>query len=163
MDFAKRYGPWAVVAGASEGIGASVARLLGDQGEEAHIVNTASAAALRYVPSSALYNATKFGVVALTESLRQELAPHRIGVSVLCPGGVATNIGQTMHGTIGRRRSDEEVRDLLAAFATVDASASGTPSCRDRRATSCSRRPDLTRRRSRCVQLLPAASRRSRD
>ena len=32
MDFAKRYGPWAVVAGASEGIGASVARLLGDRG-----------------------------------------------------------------------------------------------------------------------------------
>ena len=32
MEFTKRYGPWAVVAGASEGIGASVARLLGDRG-----------------------------------------------------------------------------------------------------------------------------------
>jgi short-subunit dehydrogenase len=32
MDFAERYGPWAVVAGASEGVGASVARLLGDRG-----------------------------------------------------------------------------------------------------------------------------------
>ena len=31
-DFAERYGPWAVVAGASEGIGASVARLLGARG-----------------------------------------------------------------------------------------------------------------------------------
>jgi uncharacterized protein len=31
-DFAERYGPWAVVAGASDGIGASVARLLGDRG-----------------------------------------------------------------------------------------------------------------------------------
>ncbi len=31
-DFAERYGPWAVVAGASEGIGASIARLLGEQG-----------------------------------------------------------------------------------------------------------------------------------
>jgi short-subunit dehydrogenase len=31
-DFASRYGPWAVVAGASEGVGASVARLLGDRG-----------------------------------------------------------------------------------------------------------------------------------
>ena len=32
MDFAHRYGPWAVVAGASEGVGASVARLLGERG-----------------------------------------------------------------------------------------------------------------------------------
>ena len=31
-DFSQRYGPWAVVAGASDGIGASVARLLGDRG-----------------------------------------------------------------------------------------------------------------------------------
>jgi short-subunit dehydrogenase len=32
MEFAHRYGPWAVVAGASEGVGASVARLLGERG-----------------------------------------------------------------------------------------------------------------------------------
>jgi short-subunit dehydrogenase len=32
MDFPERYGPWAIVAGASEGVGASVARLLGGQG-----------------------------------------------------------------------------------------------------------------------------------
>lgn len=32
MDFAARYGPWAVVAGASDGVGASVARLLGERG-----------------------------------------------------------------------------------------------------------------------------------
>jgi short-subunit dehydrogenase len=32
MEFAERYGPWAVVAGASEGVGACVARLLGDRG-----------------------------------------------------------------------------------------------------------------------------------
>jgi uncharacterized protein len=32
MNFAERYGPWAVVAGASEGVGASVARLLGERG-----------------------------------------------------------------------------------------------------------------------------------
>jgi uncharacterized protein len=31
-DFAKKYGPWAVVAGASEGVGSSVARLLGERG-----------------------------------------------------------------------------------------------------------------------------------
>ncbi len=38
MEFAQRYGPWAVVAGASDGIGASVARLLGEQGVNVMLV-----------------------------------------------------------------------------------------------------------------------------
>jgi NAD(P)-dependent dehydrogenase (short-subunit alcohol dehydrogenase family) len=91
------------------------------QGEEAHVVNTASAAALRFVPASALYNATKFAVLGYTESLRHDLAPHRIGVSALCPGGVDTNIGDTLHGTVGPRRNEAEVGALLTELATVDA------------------------------------------
>ncbi|MGY4766398.1 SDR family oxidoreductase [Kribbella sp. CWNU-51] len=62
-----------------------------------HIVNTASAAGL-FVDSTSflyrsgfLYHASKFAVVGLSESLRVELAPHDIGVSVLCPGPVATD------------------------------------------------------------------------
>jgi NAD(P)-dependent dehydrogenase (short-subunit alcohol dehydrogenase family) len=106
--------------GVAHGVNAFVPRML-DQGTEAHIVNTASAAALRHIPSSALYNATKFGVLALTESLRADLAPHGIGVSALCPGGVATNIADSMRGTIDRPRSDEEVAALLGEFASVDA------------------------------------------
>jgi short-subunit dehydrogenase len=38
MDFAHRYGPWAVVAGASEGVGASLARLLGERGVKVALV-----------------------------------------------------------------------------------------------------------------------------
>jgi short-subunit dehydrogenase len=38
MEFAERYGPWAVVAGASEGVGASIARLLGDRGVKVVLV-----------------------------------------------------------------------------------------------------------------------------
>jgi NAD(P)-dependent dehydrogenase (short-subunit alcohol dehydrogenase family) len=38
------------------------------------------------------YATSKFGVFGLTESLRGELAPHGIGVSVVCPGVVATDI-----------------------------------------------------------------------
>jgi short-subunit dehydrogenase len=38
MDFAHRYGPWAVVAGASEGVGASLARLLGERGVKVGLV-----------------------------------------------------------------------------------------------------------------------------
>lgn len=43
-DFSQRYGPWAVVAGASDGIGASVARLLGDRGVKVVLVARRSTA-----------------------------------------------------------------------------------------------------------------------
>ena len=108
------------VMGVVNGANAFVPRLL-DQGTTAHIVNTASAAALRFVPASALYNTTKFAVVGLTESLRHDLAPRGIGVSALLPGGVATNIGDSMRGTVGPLRSDDEVVSLLVELTTVDA------------------------------------------
>ena len=56
-----------------------------------HIVSTASIAGLISGSANA-YNVTKYGVVALSEGLRQELAPRGIGVSVLCPGFIRTNI-----------------------------------------------------------------------
>jgi len=64
------------------------------QGGPAHIVNTASLAGLLASPALGAYQASKFAVVGVSETLRHELAPHGIGVSVLCPGGVATNIMQ---------------------------------------------------------------------
>lgn len=57
-----------------------------------HIVNTASMAGLFAIPGFAPYNSSKSAVVALTETLRVELAPHNIGASVLCPSMIATNI-----------------------------------------------------------------------
>ena len=65
-----------------------------EQGEESHIVNTASLAGLTTGAGSALYAVTKFGVVALSEHLHHELAlaGAKTSASVLCPGYVATNI-----------------------------------------------------------------------
>jgi len=65
--------------------------LIERHGEGGQIVSTASMAGLMSQSSSA-YNVTKYGVVALSEGLRRELAPRGIGVSVLCPGLVATRI-----------------------------------------------------------------------
>ena len=59
--------------------------LIEGHGEGGHIVSTASMAGLLSLGSQA-YNASKYGVVALSEGLRVELAPRGIGVSVLCPG-----------------------------------------------------------------------------
>lgn len=62
--------------------------------EEGHVVNTASVAGLLSPPGIAPYNVSKFGVVALTEALYQELAASgsNVRASVLCPAGVKTNI-----------------------------------------------------------------------
>jgi NAD(P)-dependent dehydrogenase (short-subunit alcohol dehydrogenase family) len=65
--------------------------LIEQHGEGGHIVSTASIAGLISGESNA-YNVSKYGVVALSEGLRRELAPRGIGVSVLCPGFIRTQI-----------------------------------------------------------------------
>jgi len=57
-----------------------------------HIVNTASAAGLVPFSGLAMYSGTKHGVVGLSETLRAEAGQHNIGVSVICPGVIATDI-----------------------------------------------------------------------
>jgi NAD(P)-dependent dehydrogenase (short-subunit alcohol dehydrogenase family) len=63
-------------------------------GEEGHFVNTASMAGLTTAPFMSVYDVTKHGVVALSESMYKELAlsGSPIGVSVVCPGLIETNI-----------------------------------------------------------------------
>jgi NAD(P)-dependent dehydrogenase (short-subunit alcohol dehydrogenase family) len=63
-------------------------------GEGGHIVNTASIAGVRIAPgmNNGIYAGTKFAVVALSVAMQDAMARHNIGVSVLCPAGVDTNI-----------------------------------------------------------------------
>ncbi len=63
-----------------------------NRGGGGHIVNTASGAGLAATSSGLLYTTSKFAVVGLSESLRNALEPFKIGVSVLCPGPVNTQI-----------------------------------------------------------------------
>jgi NAD(P)-dependent dehydrogenase (short-subunit alcohol dehydrogenase family) len=67
------------------------------QGDDCHIVNTASAAGLEATPYLGIYSATKYAVVAMSEALQQELVQSgaRVGVSVLCPGVVNTRIADS--------------------------------------------------------------------
>jgi NAD(P)-dependent dehydrogenase (short-subunit alcohol dehydrogenase family) len=81
---------WGVV----HGVQSFLPRLLA-QGERAHIVNTSSLAGLASgLPELGPYNVSKVGVVALSETLRIELAMAGapVGVSVLCPGTTNTRI-----------------------------------------------------------------------
>ncbi|HEY2884646.1 MAG TPA: SDR family oxidoreductase [Rhizomicrobium sp.] len=81
-----------------------------------HIVNTASGAGLAAAGSGTLYTTAKFAVVGMSESLAIELKQYGIGVTVLCPGPVATDI-------IARTRSlqpgiDKALTDTQRAEAT---------------------------------------------
>ncbi|WP_375202769.1 SDR family NAD(P)-dependent oxidoreductase [Hyphococcus sp.] len=63
-----------------------------ERGKGGHVVNTASMASFLAGPVPGIYNCSKFAVRGLSESLRYSLAPHRIGVSALCPGLVKSHI-----------------------------------------------------------------------
>ena len=61
-------------------------------GQGGHVVNTSSIAGLIATAGNGVYATSKFAVLGLSESLRQELVSESIGVSVLCPGAVDTQI-----------------------------------------------------------------------
>ncbi|SAK77718.1 oxidoreductase [Caballeronia hypogeia] len=82
------------VMGVAHGLRAFVPIML-EQREPAHIVNTASVAGLLAAPAMGVYNASKHAVVALTETLYNDLrlaGASTIGVSLLCPAFVPTGI-----------------------------------------------------------------------
>jgi clavulanate-9-aldehyde reductase len=57
-----------------------------------HVVNVSSVAGRTARAGSGVYNLTKWGVGAFSESLRQELAPHDIRVTLIEPGAVETEL-----------------------------------------------------------------------
>jgi NAD(P)-dependent dehydrogenase (short-subunit alcohol dehydrogenase family) len=107
------------LVGVVNGIRAFVPLLL--QQDEGHVVNTASLAGLI---SGVLgsYSVTKHGVVALSEALYYDLgAGSSVGVSVLCPGFVRTNIASSRRSTRQARPDPQrEAREglLLQSIAT---------------------------------------------
>jgi NAD(P)-dependent dehydrogenase (short-subunit alcohol dehydrogenase family) len=63
-----------------------------ERGAGGHVVNVSSMAGFFASPSLAAYSATKFAVLGLSEALREELRPHGIGVTAICPGMINTPI-----------------------------------------------------------------------
>jgi len=90
-------------------------------GQGGHIVNTSSIAGIVAGPGSGIYSATKFAIRGLSESLRYDLAPHNIGVSVLCPGTVATNLHQSEENRPERYEgtADDAMRERRSVTGTL--------------------------------------------
>lgn len=65
------------------------------RGRGGHVVNVSSAAGYVATEPLAAYATTKFAVFGLSEAMRQELRPHRIGVTTVCPGIINTPITES--------------------------------------------------------------------
>jgi NAD(P)-dependent dehydrogenase (short-subunit alcohol dehydrogenase family) len=86
--------------------------------EGGHIVSTASIAGLVSSGATIPYNVSKYGVVALSEGLRGDLAGRGIGVSVLCPGFIRTQIVNSVRNL--PERFDRPSEAGLAAMRSSD-------------------------------------------
>jgi NAD(P)-dependent dehydrogenase (short-subunit alcohol dehydrogenase family) len=80
-----------------------------------HVVNVSSAAGLIGMPWHAAYSASKFGLRGVSEVLRFDLARHRIGVSLVCPGGVDTGLTETVQ-IAGVDKTTPQFARLQAGF-----------------------------------------------
>ena len=101
------------LGGVVHGIRAFVPSMLA-HGDDCHVVNTASAAGLFSAPSFAGYCTSKAAVIALSEALAVDVAAipgAKLSVSVLCPGGVATDLFRT---EVERRRGDATLSEAAA-------------------------------------------------
>jgi NAD(P)-dependent dehydrogenase (short-subunit alcohol dehydrogenase family) len=101
------------------------------QGEEGHIVNTASMAAVTTGALGGAYYMSKHAVLSLSESLYHELQMRqaKIGVSALCPEVIATGIGRSDRNRPDRlrRKSPPSPETQLVEQSLSDYVAAGTP------------------------------------
>ena len=117
---------------------------------DGHIVNTASMAG--HYPGHSAYSASKWAVVAITEGLHQQLRAEgsTVGVSCLCPGWVATDIGTSDRNrpewAAPRALDDAPVDERTAMIRefVLDQLRSGMP-------PAAGRRPGARRRRRRAL------------
>ncbi len=97
---------WGVI----HGVEAFVPRMVAGK-QPGHVVNTASMAGLIASQGLGIYNTTKYAVVGLSETLQKDLRGYDIGVSVLCPMGVNTQIRQSDRNRPAALRNEAAERE----------------------------------------------------
>ena len=97
-----------------------------DSNYQGHIVNTASMAGLLTPPNMGVYNVSKHAVVALTETLYQDLklVTDQISASVLCPYFVPTGISQSHRNRPSTLKADKPTQSQLIGQAMSDKAVS---------------------------------------
>jgi NAD(P)-dependent dehydrogenase (short-subunit alcohol dehydrogenase family) len=125
---------WGVVHGVRCFTPHMLAAAQADPAWQGHIVNTASMAGLLTPPNMGVYNVSKHAVVALTETLYQDLAlvTEQVGASVLCPYFVPTGISQSHRNRPSELAADKPTQSQLIGQAMSDkAVSSGKVSAAD--------------------------------
>lgn len=86
--------------------------------KQGRVINIASVAGVHGIPGQAAYCASKHGVVGFGDALAQELIPHGILVTTLCPGGIDTPLwrdGNSPYpGDLSKTMKPQELADLIA-------------------------------------------------
>ncbi len=88
------------------------------RGKGGHIVNTASLGCFFTGSQAGIYSASKFAVHGITMAMRDALGKYNIGVSVLCPANIKSNIGESIKtrparfSTSGYKVDEDEIRAL---------------------------------------------------
>ena len=105
------------LGGVINGVRTFVPRLR-EHGLGGHVMATASMGGIVVAESGGIYSAAKFGVVTMMQCLRDDLTRDGIGVSVLCPAAVNTNIHEhygmrpAIFGDSSYSQTEEEVQGL---------------------------------------------------
>ncbi len=106
--------------------------LMAGQPGGGHIVNMASCAGIACLPEMSCYNVPKAGVIALSETLRLELAPKNIGVTVVAPTFFKTNLMDQFQSP--RQRQEEMANTFFdKSLATADKVAEHAYRCVDKK------------------------------
>jgi NAD(P)-dependent dehydrogenase (short-subunit alcohol dehydrogenase family) len=94
---------------------------------EGYIINVASLSGLVLLPLHIAYTTTKYGITGFTEALWAEARHHGIGVSLVCPGAVSTNIMEhtRAHSQTERQKESEERWERLLTQRGMDPEEAG--------------------------------------
>jgi NAD(P)-dependent dehydrogenase (short-subunit alcohol dehydrogenase family) len=113
---------WGVIHGVRCFTHHMLAAAKADPAWQGHIVNTASMAGLLTPPNMGVYNVSKHAVVALTETLYQDLGlvTDQVGASVLCPYFVPTGIGQSHRNRPAELAAEKPTQSQLIGQAMTD-------------------------------------------
>ena len=86
-----------------------------------HVVNVSSLFGLIAPPGQTAYATSKFAVRGFSDALRQELAPHGVGVTTVHPGGIATSIATSQRVGLGVSATEHETGlGMAAQLLTLD-------------------------------------------
>jgi 3-oxoacyl-[acyl-carrier protein] reductase len=83
-----------------------------------HIINVSSLAGKNPLPKGAAYAASKWGLNGLTVSVAEELRPHNIRVSVICPGSTHTDLSPHTGKDTSRMLQPEDLAHVVAMLVT---------------------------------------------